>query len=122
MNNNRLQEQMNRRRQKSQSRFCEADFPGKEELNQDLPSSRRIPSKMRNPERHPDRSYDEFAPDRKKTMYEPRYPARGFVPNDPILEKRKYSNDSSTQFQEASFSSEEPFVQTNAQSVTNFSP
>ena len=97
---------MNRRRQKSQSRFCEAGFPG-----------------------NPDKSYDPFAPDRKKTMYEVRFPARGFLPNDPLLERRRIasndenaSDNSSNQFNEVSFSSDEPFVKTNSKSVTNFSP
>jgi len=93
-----LQEQMNRRRQKKQSRFCEADFP-----------------------KHPDKSYDPFSEDRKKTMYEARFPARGFLPNDPLLE-RDGSSGSSHRFNEVSFSSDEPFVQTNAKSVTNLSP
>ena len=51
-------------------------------------------------------------------MYEARYPARGFLPNDKRL-VRKFSSKSSLFLPAPSETSEEPFIKTNAKSVTN---
>jgi hypothetical protein len=51
-------------------------------------------------------------------MYEARYPARGFLPNDKRLE-RKISSKSSLFMPAPSETSEEPFIKTNAKSVMN---